>query len=124
MKTLTLKCIECDVRTSSGRVYPRKELEHAIRDLEGRELPVTLGYSGETVDLSKVVGVTKSLSIRDNYLTADIKFVDTFLAKTAVGLLDAPEHFGVRPASICSPSTDGTIRGLEFLYFAVVQDPA
>jgi hypothetical protein len=124
MTTLSINCIECDVPTKNGNVYPREELERAISDLGDRELLVTLGYSGESVDLSKVVGVTKALSIRGNYLTADIEFIDTFLAKTAVGLLDAPEHFGVRPASICSPLTDGSIRGLEFMYFAVVQDPA
>lgn len=124
MTVMSVKCLECDVPTKNGNVYPREELQRAIDDLGGRELLVTLGYSGEAADLSSTVGVVKGVSIHENYLSADIEFIDTFLAKSAKDLLDASEHFGMRPASICSPPTDGTIRGIEFLYFAIVRDPA
>lgn len=124
MTTVSVKCLECDTPTKNGRVYPRAELEQAIRDLEGRELLVTLGYSGEAADLSTAVGVAKGVSIRENYLTADIKFLDTKMAQTAMKLLEDDTHFGVRPATIASPSSDDTMRGIEFLYFAIVQNPA
>lgn len=123
MTTVTVKCLECDVPTKNGNVYPREELQQAIDDLGGRELLVTLGYSGESIDLKNVIGATKSVSIIDNYLVSDIRFCDGPLGEHVRKMLNTDSNIGVRPASICSPPKGGTIRGIEFLYFAVVQNP-
>ena len=78
----TFKLIPLDQTLSSGRVYPRKVIEEALKevkhDLSARRLVGEMGVVQDAkIHLNNVSHLVTDLRIEDNVLVADIEFLDT-----------------------------------------------
>lgn len=120
--------ITTDVYTANGHIYPKEEMERAIKAFNERKNPmlcelnarVDNGYFAP-IDISEVSHVVTDLRLEDDKVFATMKVLDTPKGKIMQQLLEPADHeFVFRPYGTCHFGCDGIIEDFTMLGVAML----